>query len=308
MSLHNSSINLEFVEKLSIDLTVRDIMTNDVITLKPGSKLKHAKEIMRLRKISGIPIIDKDHKLKGIISIDDIIKGLEEDSLDKNISNLMSLELVTIAPDASVVDALRKFKKYNYGRLPVIEDDDRLIGIITPGDITRKLLEEVEKESREEDELLQEEDSIEIQNEEEDKENNLQIELEIEGGNFSNSGEASSKVKKVLQQLGVSSRAIRKAAIITYETEMNVVIHAKRAKLLADIDSEQIKIKVKDEGPGIEDIDLAMQPGYSTASEHVRELGFGAGMGLANVKQWADELDIESEVGKGTKVEAIIYL
>jgi anti-sigma regulatory factor (Ser/Thr protein kinase) len=89
---------------------------------------------------------------------------------------------------------------------------------------------------------------------------------------------------------------------------MNVVIHAKRAKLLADIDSEQIKIKVKDEGPGIEDIDLAMQPGYSTASEHVRELGFGAGMGLANVKQWADELDIESEVGKGTKVEAIIYL
>ncbi|SJZ67440.1 CBS domain-containing protein [Selenihalanaerobacter shriftii] len=300
--MKNSSVNLEFVEKLANDLTVKDIMTNDVITLRPDNKLKNAKEIMRLRKISGIPIINSDRHLKGIISIDDIIRGLEENRLEDNLSNLMSTELITIKHDISVIEALRKFKKHKYGRLPVIDENDVLMGIITPGDITRKLLEEVEKASKEENFFFVN-DSID-----EEERDNLQIEIEIEGGDFSNSGEASSRIKEVLQQVGVPSTAIRKAAIVTYEAEMNVVIHARRGIILAKITPEEIKIIVEDEGPGIENVDLAMEPGYSTASEHVRELGFGAGMGLTNIERWADDLEIESKVDKGTRLEITIYL
>lgn len=311
MNLNNSSLGLEFVERLSINLRIQDIMTKDVIVLKPDSKVEHAKEIMRLRKISGIPIVSSNKKLQGIISIDDIIKALEEEQLDEKLSDAMSTDLITIGPEDLIVDALRKFNKYNYGRLPVVDAENKLLGIITPGDITRKLLEKVKKEIREENSDLQEEqDELTevVETENETKGENLQVELEIEGGDFNNSGEASSRVKKVLQQIGVSSLAIRKAAIVTYEAEMNVVIHAKRGKLLAEITPEEIKIIVEDEGPGIEDVNLAMKPGYSTASEYVRELGFGAGMGLNNIKQWADDLEIESEVGSGTKVEAIIRL
>lgn len=312
--MHNSSIDLEFVERLAVDLIVEDFMTHDVIVLKSSNKVEHAKEIMRLRKISGIPIIGQSKKIKGIISIDDIIKALEEDRLDEKISNLMSTDLVVISPEASIIDALRKFNKHEYGRLPVVGAQNTLVGIITRGDITRKLLEEVEKATRRKEESFLKVDLIEPVEEEaeleegEEEKENLQVELEIEGGDFNNSGEASSKVKKVLQQLGVSPGAIRKAAIVTYEAEMNVVIHAERGKLLAEITPEKIKIIVEDEGPGIEDIDLAMQPGFSTASEYVRELGFGAGMGLNNIEQWADDLNVESEVGKGTRVEAIIHL
>jgi len=302
--LQNSSLNFEFIEKLSTDLTVHDIMTNDVITLKPDNKVKNAKEIMRLRKISGIPIINNSGELKGIISIDDIIRGLEENRLNDELRVLMSTELITIHPDDSVADALRKFKKYKYGRLPVIDKDNLLLGIVTPGDITRKLLEEVERGSEDDEFFLQ----IKPLDKNEEDKDNIQIEVEIEGGDFNNSGQASSKVKRVLKELGVDSVNIREAAIVTYEAEMNVVIHARQGRLIAEITPELIKIIVEDEGPGIEDIDLAMQPGYSTASEHVRELGFGAGMGLANIEQWADDLHLESEVGKGTKLEAKIYL
>ncbi|ASB49728.1 ATP-binding protein [Alkalitalea saponilacus] len=136
----------------------------------------------------------------------------------------------------------------------------------------------------------------------------MEFRYEVEGGNFSRAGHASSAVKKILKQLNVDNRIIKRIVVALYEGEVNVVAHAHKGSILVDIDEQRIEIKIEDEGPGIPDIDLAMQAGYSTASAAVREMGFGAGMGLPNIKKNTDELKIASEVGKGTTLEMITYL
>lgn len=124
----------------------------------------------------------------------------------------------------------------------------------------------------------------------------------IEGGNFSRAGIASSEVKKILKQLNVNPTAIKRVVVALYEAEVNVVAHAYEGNVNVDISPEGVTVVVDDRGPGIPDIPLAMQEGYSTASPEVREMGFGAGMGLPNMQKNCDELSIESEVGKGTRV------
>jgi anti-sigma regulatory factor (Ser/Thr protein kinase) len=128
----------------------------------------------------------------------------------------------------------------------------------------------------------------------------------ISGGDFVNAGEVASKVKKILQDLGVPNKVIRRATIAIYEAEMNVVWYARQGTLTLSVTPEQLRIKVTDEGNGIEDIELAMQEGYSTASEEIREKGFGAGMGLPNIKKNSDEFYIASVVGQGTVLDITI--
>ena len=123
-----------------------------------------------------------------------------------------------------------------------------------------------------------------------------------------NAGRASTEIKSILQQLGINSSTIRRVAIAAYEAEMNVVMYAKQAVMLFDVSPEQINLSIDDEGPGIQDVALAMQEGYSTATPEMREMGFGFGMGLPNMKKNSDEFRLESEVGKGTAVFARIQL
>ena len=131
----------------------------------------------------------------------------------------------------------------------------------------------------------------------------MQFEYIIEGGNFSKAGTASSLFKKVLKQLNVDPKLIKRTVVALYEAEVNIVAHAYNGVIRIDIDTERIYINLTDKGPGIPDIELAMQKGYSTATPEVREMGFGAGMGLSNIQNNADTLRIHSEVGKGTTVE-----
>lgn len=130
----------------------------------------------------------------------------------------------------------------------------------------------------------------------------------IAGGDFSNAGEVSSKVKKILQEAGISPKVIRRATIATYEAEMNVVCYARQGTLTLSVTPEVLRIKVEDEGRGIEDINLAMKEGYSTASEEIREMGFGAGMGLPNIRKNSDAFHITSVVGQGTVLEIAIQI
>lgn len=132
--------------------------------------------------------------------------------------------------------------------------------------------------------------------------------FELEGGNFSKAGYASSQIKKVLRQLGIDPKIIKRTVVALYEAEVNVVAHAWRGVAEIEITPDRISMILTDEGPGIADIPLAMQEGYSTASPEVREMGFGAGMGLSNMKKNVDELNIESQVGKGTTVRMITWL
>ena len=130
----------------------------------------------------------------------------------------------------------------------------------------------------------------------------------IPADDFSLAGEASSSVKKMLNQLGVPPQTVKKVSIAMYEAEINAVIHAGGGTADVEIDKEKVLIIISDEGPGIPDVELAMKEGYSTAPDSVREMGFGAGMGLPNIKRYADKLDIKTEVGKGTSVEITVLL
>ena len=136
----------------------------------------------------------------------------------------------------------------------------------------------------------------------------MKLHFDVDGNKYATAGEASSKVKEVLKKIGVKPEIIRKIAIAMYEAEINMVIHADGGTIDVDIMPDKIYICLKDVGPGIPDIDLAMQEGYSTAGEEARELGFGAGMGLPNMKKFADDLKITSVVGQGTTVEITVNL
>lgn len=130
----------------------------------------------------------------------------------------------------------------------------------------------------------------------------------VHDDDFSVAGEVSSNVKKTLKTLGINPEVIRKVAIAMYEGEINMVIHANGGTIDVEITPDQIRFVLADNGPGIANIDLAMQEGYSTATEDIRTLGFGAGMGLPNMKKYSDEFYITSKIGEGTTVEMVVYM
>lgn len=136
----------------------------------------------------------------------------------------------------------------------------------------------------------------------------MQKHYEISGSDFARAGEASSHFKTILKQLGISSEAIRKVAISMYEAEINTVIHGGGGYCDAEISGESIVVSFTDNGPGIKNIELAMKEGYSTATDSIREMGFGAGMGLPNMKKYTDNLEIKSTPGQGTTVILTINL
>lgn len=130
----------------------------------------------------------------------------------------------------------------------------------------------------------------------------------VDGEDFTRAGEASSNVKGKLKQMGVNPEVVRKVAIAMYEGEINMVVHAKGGDITVEVTPKEIIMILKDRGPGIPDVDKAMQAGFSTATENIRSLGFGAGMGLPNMKKYSDELKIDTELGVGTTVTMKVYI
>ena len=131
---------------------------------------------------------------------------------------------------------------------------------------------------------------------------NLTYHFDVDGNDFSSAGEASVQLKKILRDIGFDAETIRRVSIAMYEAEINMVIHAGGGTADISVSPEEIVIVLTDHGPGIADIELAMSEGYSTAPDNIRSLGFGAGMGLPNIKRYSDKLDIQSQLGKGTKI------
>jgi anti-sigma regulatory factor (Ser/Thr protein kinase) len=125
---------------------------------------------------------------------------------------------------------------------------------------------------------------------------------QVLGRDYSNAGKVSTQIKDTLKRLGIHPAVVRRVAIVSYEAEMNLVMYATRGKVLLNVSSEAVTLCIDDEGPGIPDISLAMQEGYSTATPEMREMGFGAGMGLPNIRKNADEFNIRSEIGRGTQL------
>jgi anti-sigma regulatory factor (Ser/Thr protein kinase) len=136
----------------------------------------------------------------------------------------------------------------------------------------------------------------------------LSHEFFVQGSDFTNAGMVSTQVKSILKKIGFDPKLVRRVAISTYEGEMNVVMHAQRAKVNLSITSRLIEVVIDDEGKGIPDVELAMQEGYTTATEEMRAMGFGSGMGLSNIKKNSDEMELKSEVGKGTRLQMRFFI
>jgi CBS domain-containing protein/anti-sigma regulatory factor (Ser/Thr protein kinase) len=292
-------------QELVYELRVERAMTTTVVTVTPDDTVEHLRNILREQKISGAPVVDKG-TLVGIISIEDLIRALAEGTMKATIGEKMSTSVVALCADEPLVQALNQFARHRYGRFPVVDRaSKKLVGILTKGDIVRCLLKKLEVDQSEEERrryrarhLFKDVDS--------DK-SVLVLRHNVEGANFQKAGEASSKLKKNLSRLGFSPDVARRVTIASYEAEMNMVIFTPGGEIVATIESDKVTVNAVDTGPGIPDVERAMQPGYSTAPDWVRELGFGAGMGLPNIKSCSDEMKIDTSPGKGTNVQFTVY-
>ena len=293
------------LQELTYELTVGQAMTGGVVTVSPRDTMAEFREVLRANRISGAPVMENG-EMVGIVSIEDLIKSLAAGELDTTVGEKMSQRVETLYADEPLVGAVDKFARFRFGRFPIVDREGRLVGVITQGDIMHALLRKLEVDYREEE--IHRYRASHIFEDILADETALVFGYCIIGRDFGRAGTASGNLKTTLSRLGFDPRIIRRVAIATYEAEMNVVIYTNGGEIVAEVRPSRIRIEVLDNGPGIPDIDLAMQPGYSTAPDWVREMGFGAGMGLANIKSCSDQMKLESTVGVGTRLEIIIHV
>jgi CBS domain-containing protein/anti-sigma regulatory factor (Ser/Thr protein kinase) len=292
------------IQELVYELKVEAVMTRKLITLSPDAPMSGLRSILRSNRISGLPVVQGE-TLVGVISVEDFINWLAQGGQDCPVGERMSRQVRTLSPGEPLVHAIGKLEKYGYGRLPVV-DGGRLVGLITKGDIIEGLLKEMQVNSREEEEELHRYRASHFFEDMIADRLTVNFQYKVRGKTVEQGGEVASDLKRSLKRLGLHPEVVRRAAIATYEAEMNVIIYAREGMVSVSVDPEAISIRVSDQGPGIPDVAQAMQPGFSTAPDWVRELGFGAGMGLPNIKSCAGSLYITSKVGQGTTLRIAI--
>jgi CBS domain-containing protein/anti-sigma regulatory factor (Ser/Thr protein kinase) len=292
------------------DIKAGDIMSSNVVEIAAEKKIAHAKELMKIKKISGIPVVDEKKQLVGIISIEDIIHALEFNKINDPIRRIMSTQVVTIHKGDSLASVVDKFENFKFGRFPVVDDDNRVCGIISKEDILHGILEKfnlIYIHDLKRTSTLNTENSAITGEKLEFEEANFHY--QIDSSDIDAAGTGAALLKQFLTGKNFHNDIVRRVGVATYEAETNVVIHSKgQGDIYFFQDEDRFIVRVVDNGVGIEDLDKAMKEGYSTAPDHIRERGFGAGMGIANMKRFADKLVIISEKGVGTQVEMIFYL
>ncbi|CAG1016086.1 A-adding tRNA nucleotidyltransferase [Anaerolineales bacterium] len=288
------------VEELAYELKVHDVMTADLKTARPDMPLSQVLEILRVNRISGVPVL-QDDQLVGILSLEDIVRAMQKNELSAPVSQYMTRKLVTVSNYDSIIKALQAFTDSRLGRLIVVDENGGLAGMITKGDITHGILTALQRDYKEE-ELRRYRASHLFEDIISDR-TTLVLRYQIKAHDFMRGGNASSNIKRALLRLGADPQIARRCGIAVYEAEMNLIIHTNNGGILKlEMEPHRITMSTTDDGPGIPDVAQVLQAGYSTASEQVREMGFGAGMGLINIKRCVDKMDIESTVGKGTKL------
>ncbi len=294
------------VEELAYELKVYEVMTAELQTASPDMPLSKVLEILRVNRISGVPVV-QDDQLAGILSIEDIVRAMEKNELSAPVSQYMTRTLLTVSNYDSIIKALQAFNDSRLGRLVVVDERGRLAGMITKGDITRGFLMALQRDYKEE-EVRRYRASHLFEDIISDR-TTLVLRYRIKSQDFIHGGNASGNIKRALLRLGADPQIARRCGIAVYEAEMNLIIHTTSGGILKlEVEPHRITMSTIDEGPGIPDVKQVLQAGYSTASEHVREMGFGAGMGLVNIKRCVDTMEIESAVGKGTKLTMRIHV
>ena len=294
------------IQELTYELKIEDVMSRNIETVDSTMPVCSLRDVLYKKRISGVPVVN-DEKLVGVISIEDFIKCLEQGEMNASIEDKMTKNIITLYADEPLVHAVARFDEFGYGRFPVISrDEKKLVGILTKSDIIRGVLKKLETLYADEEERRYR--ASHIFNDVIADEVFFKFQYFVEGKNFDKAGEAATGLKKTLYRLGLSPEIVRKAAISTYEAEINIVAYTDGGEIIAYLEPHQIRIVIKDKGPGIPDVEKAMQPGFSTAPGWVRELGFGAGMGLPNIKKFTDKMTLRSTVEKGTRLVIIIKL
>jgi CBS domain-containing protein/anti-sigma regulatory factor (Ser/Thr protein kinase) len=294
------------VEELAYELKIEQVMTRNPRTVTPDNRMQDVLELFRQQRISGAPVID-GQTLAGVVSIEDLIRSLRQNDLQGTVKTYMTTEVITVRSTDPVIEALEVFVKSKVGRLPVLDENSNLAGILTKSDITNGLLDALQHDYEFE-ELIRYRASHLFEDIISDR-SSLTLRYKIKGRDFTHGGAASSNIKRALLRLGANPQIARRCGIAIYEAEMNLIIHATNGGTIrVDIEPHQISMEAYDDGPGIKDIELAMKPGFSTASEEVREKGFGAGMGLFNIQRCVDEMKLESSTVRGTNLRMKIFL
>ncbi|MCA1950720.1 MAG: CBS domain-containing protein [Treponema sp.] len=293
-TIDSPTVILELIYRLKI----KDVMTTALITAKRTDTLRHIQALMRENYITGVPIAE-DQRLLGIVSIDDIVTALDKGYIDDVAERRMTRNVIVLEDDMPLSFAISYLNKYRYGRFPVLNKARELVGIITSKDVIRTLLVEINRE------VLR----LEKNNPPPaaDSASSRELQFTTTRYDFEGAGHASTEIKKVLKELNLDPKLIRRIAIASYELEINQVVHSYGGTITCSILPDRVVITALDKGPGIENIELALQEGWSTANEWIRSLGFGAGMGLANTKRVSDEFSIESSPGGPTKVVSTIF-
>ena len=284
---------------LLFKLKIKDVMTAKVITIRRSDSLRKVQHLMRDNRISGVPVAE-NRRLFGIISIDDIIRALDAGHIDDPVERHMSVNVVVLEEDMPLSFGISYFDKFKFGRFPVLNRDNHLVGILSSRDVSTTLLLELFKEYR----------KIEAQlpHHAPSSSGPASRRFRINRYDFENAGKASQAIKKLLIERDVSPAIIRRASVAAYEMEINQVVHSMGGDFSYQIDDEKIELLAVDDGPGIASVDQALEEGYTTANEWIKSLGFGAGMGLTNIRRVANEFSIRSTLGSGTTVHSVIRL
>ncbi|MFI3257568.1 MAG: CBS domain-containing protein [Spirochaetales bacterium] len=294
----NTESSPEAVIELLFKLKTKDVMETNVITAPPTMSMRDVQLIMKEKRITGVPVT-MNKKLAGIVSMDDIVNAFDKGTIDEPCENHMTRNTIVLQENMPISFAVSYFNKYKFGRFPVLNSKNNLVGIVTTSDVIAALLvamnREVERLEKGTQEALR-------------REPHRVMEFKTEPFNFETAGQASTEIKKTLRSMNVSPAIARRVGIASYELEINQVVHSDGGIMRYYITGDTVVIEAIDTGPGIPDIEKALTEGFSTATDQVRSLGFGAGMGIPNTKRVSDNFSIESEVGKGTVVHATFSL
>ena len=294
------------LQELIYELRVGNVIQHEAITVAPATSMSELRDILRLKRISGTPVLH-DGRLVGIITIEDLIRWLVDGGHACTVGERMTANVQTIDDDEPLIQAINKLERFGFGRLPVLRRSDGVVmGVITKGNIIEGTLKKLDIDYRQAE--LRGARSSHLFEDIIADHSTLNLRYSTTGHDFVHAGSVATALKTTLRRLGIHSQTARRTAIVAYEGEMNLIVHTEGGTIDVEIDPKAIRLVVLDEGPGIEDIDRAMQSGFSTAPDWVRELGFGAGEGLNNIHNHADRMVLESTVGKGTRLEIEISL
>lgn len=288
------------IQELAYGLKVRDVMTTKIFAVTRHCTMRDVQTIMKSNGLSGVPVVDGGHVI-GMVSMHDIMNAFEDGHLQDGVAKHMSSDVQTLSDEVPVTFAMSAFSRYSFRRFPVVNKKNEIVGIITPRNINLALIRELSRQLNE----IEEQGTV---SEGSGVSTVYHRVYRLERYDFEHAGNASAALKNELKQRGIPPKIMRRAAIASYELEINIVAHSHGGSFTHFIDGNRVRITANDFGPGIPDVEKAMSEGFSTANDWIRSQGFGAGMGLPNAKRVSDEFEIQSGVEMGTMVKSIIYL